>query len=258
RDSRSRSASRSAPRRRRRRRRDPRLTFGRHNGMTYSEVARHHPGYVQWALSQPNPTGGLRTFVAWVRARQPQTSRSADEEVSCDSSGSEVSLTGFEDDSDAASEPPPMQAQELDQLMERAARLSEGMIQHLRRRLDPGGDEPRPSRASVLVAELPRVRYSAGLFSGAPHPQSCPICMEDFTVWEAGQDAEIVMTPCLHTFHVGCLQGWLKRRPECPTCRWDITDLGAEKAFDSSCCNVPQARPFVLPSNLEIVVSDDE
>eukprot|EP00439_Symbiodinium_sp_Y106_P066528 s1696_g10.t2 len=70
--SRSRSAS---GRRRRRRRRNPRLNFGRHSGMSYREVARNHPGYVRWALSQPSPTGGLRSFVAWLRAHPPDDAR---------------------------------------------------------------------------------------------------------------------------------------------------------------------------------------
>merc|ERR1712187_44306 len=64
--------------------------------------------------------------------------------------------------------------------------------------------------------------YSASLFSGSPHPTTCPICMDDWT--EVSGD--IVLTPCLHVFHETCLRGWLARCVDCPSCRWDISKLG--------------------------------
>ncbi|CAE7207305.1 rnf43 [Symbiodinium sp. CCMP2592] len=238
------------------------LNFGRHSGMSYREVARNHPGYVRWALSQPSPTGGLRSFVAWLRAHPPDDARDEGSSFNYASSASDDSESERDIDSEAASEEPSMHAQVLP-LHLPMVQLMEQMVQHsgrlrdlsrlMRQSVEQRGDVTSSYSLSALLVELPRVTYSASLFSGAPHPQSCPICMEDFDSWEAGHDSEIVMTPCLHTFHIGCLRGWLKRSPECPTCRWDITDLGADKAFDSSCVDLPQTRPDV-PRDLEIVV----
>ncbi|CAE7841409.1 unnamed protein product [Symbiodinium sp. KB8] len=213
--------------------------------MSYREVALNHPSYVRWALSQPSPTGGLRSFVAWLRAHPPDAARDEVSSVNYASSASEDSELGSEPDidSEAASDEPSMHAQALP-LHLPMVQLMEQMVQHsgrlrdlsrlMRQSVERRGDVAFSHSLSALLGELPRVTYSASLFSGAPHPQSCPICMEDFDAWEAGHDSEIVMTPCLHTFHLGCLRGWLKRSPECPTCRWDITDLGADKAAHDS------------------------
>eukprot|EP00438_Fugacium_kawagutii_P017570 Skav222233 [mRNA] locus=scaffold3059:794:6204:- [translate_table: standard] len=109
------------------------------------------------------------------------------------------------------------------------------MMQHAEQRREPRR-EPRRSRnqLTTLIEQLPRVPFSASLFSGQTHQQSCPICMEDFGAWEAGSALEIVITPCFHTFHVGCISGWLGKRRglshDCPTCRWDIRDSGEQQA----------------------------
>mmetsp|Transcript_20972 Transcript_20972/g.39409 ORF Transcript_20972/g.39409 Transcript_20972/m.39409 type:complete len:303 (+) Transcript_20972:80-988(+) len=279
RDSRSRSSS-----RRSRRRGDalsPRMTFGRHAGMRYHEVVQQYPGYVHWARSQSNPSGGLRQFVSWLERTygpDPRRPRSPDDD--------ENEIPSEEDFSDPESPlgddlEDDLGLADLDVFQLNIAQL---MVQRMMGRQRQDGPFPSPHarhpaaardavrpplasqgssgrrgslRVSQLLDELPRLTYSVSLFSGNPHPESCPICMEDFAAWEAGQDTEIVMTPCLHTFHIGCVRGWLKRRPECPTCRWDITDLGAEKAFDSSCGDAPQV-PQRAPDDLEIVVSDDD
>lgn len=60
------------------------------------------------------------------------------------------------------------------------------------------------------------------------------------------------MTPCFHTFHLGCIAGWLSRRHECPTCRWDIRDFGEEQAMSSSgCARVPENLQIVVPGGSE-------
>lgn len=39
----------------------------------------------------------------------------------------------------------------------------------------------------------------------------CIICMQEFAAGE-----EVVHLPCLHMFHAGCAQEWLRRKPVCP------------------------------------------
>merc|ERR1712224_203819 len=85
------------------------------------------------------------------------------------------------------------------------------------------------------MGRLPRVAYTAQLFSGDPYPVACPICMEDFGPCEdESSKQEIVLTPCLHPFHEHCLSGWLVKHRECPSCRWDVTDTGENSGQSAS------------------------
>merc|ERR1712151_622078 len=79
-------------------------------------------------------------------------------------------------------------------------------------------------RATAILERLPQVAYSAELFSGEPHPESCPICMEDFGASEQLASSTILLTPCLHAYHEHCLRGWLEKNKNtfCPSCRWDL------------------------------------
>ena len=42
----------------------------------------------------------------------------------------------------------------------------------------------------------------------------CAICLEDF---ERGQ--EVMVTPCKHMFHEGCIVPWANSSGKCPVCR---------------------------------------
>lgn len=226
RSSRDRSRS-SGGGRRRRRGFQTRLTFGRHADRTYGEVLRTEPSYVEWALSVPRPQGDLRHFVAWLRQMI------SDEDEEGPGAWSDSDLFDEEEEEEdyshhsAAGHPAAREALES----QRRQRGSTDMLK-------------------AVIAQLPRVPFSANLFSGTPHPESCPICMEDFSAWETGQPSEIVITPCFHTFHVGC---WLGRRHDCPSCRWDIRDSGEQQAMSSSSSGLRRR----LSSKL-IEVSDDE
>jgi len=121
---------------------------------------------------------------------------------------------------------------------------------------------PQSQRTTMRPAHevldlLPRVAFDPQLFNGNPHPDSCPVCMEDFD-----EDRQIVLTPCLHVFHLHCLQGWLTRKKECPSCRWDITDTGEQKAFCNShaaaaVAVLPDAAAVFAPGQA-IELSDDD
>merc|ERR1740138_1048808 len=88
-----------------------------------------------------------------------------------------------------------------------------------------------------LLEQFPRVPFSRALFSGEPYSERCPVCMEDFGPGAEEPEKAIVLTPCLHAFHLGCLGSWLERRRgghRCPTCRWDVSNDGALAAFSRS------------------------
>jgi E3 ubiquitin-protein ligase SDIR1 len=46
----------------------------------------------------------------------------------------------------------------------------------------------------------------------------CPICLEQ----KAPGDT-VRTLPCLHTFHVNCVDRWLRIKPECPVCKYQIS-----------------------------------
>jgi len=53
---------------------------------------------------------------------------------------------------------------------------------------------------------------------------TCPICLCDF----ASTDRNLMALKCKHTFHDGCIREWLKRDVRCPTCRYNVANLGYE------------------------------
>lgn len=233
------------------------LDFGRHEGRTYQEVASQEPGYVRWALSVRRPQRHLAVFQRWLRSGGTASADSGD---LSDISLLDVSDSG--DDRDA-----------------RSGHTGGNAV----------AVEPRPrvpsSEMQTLLNGLPRIAFSTGIFSGDPHPVACPICMDDFgpsarpapsgaasggltndgeaaaggelpagtasQPREGGAELEIVLTPCLHVFHVGCLTNWLARPSAaraCPTCRWDIGDDGASRALGAArqCPQPDLSRPQTI------------
>jgi len=227
------------------------LSFGRHQGQTYREVFRHFPDYCRWALHVRNPSGPLRHFARWCR--QQQRGRHAGSLPGdllglsdVDSSDYGDHLEGPEDaaglsDSDTSTVAIPL-------VRQRQQQVRPGTLQLQRATIRP---------AHEVLDLLPRVAFDPQLFNGNPHPDSCPICMEDF---EEGR--QIVLTPCLHVFHLQCLQGWLTKKKECPSCRWDVTDTGEQKAFCNSHAAAPVAvlpdAALVFAPGQAIELSDDE
>lgn len=218
------------------------LDFGCHEGRTYRDVASHEPGYVRWVLTVRRPQGRLAAFQRYLRFTPVDDIDSAE-------SGDFLSES-FESDEDGDAD----------------SRHAGG---------NAAAGEPRQrvptSEMQRLLHGLPRIAFSAAMFSGEPHPAACPICMEDFISSacpapfggasreptgsgeataggelaagaagpsrNGGAELEIILTPCLHVFHAACLTNWLARPSAaraCPTCRWDIGDDGASQAL--GCC----------------------
>lgn len=49
------------------------------------------------------------------------------------------------------------------------------------------------------------------------HPEKCTICLSEF---EEGEDVRRL--PCMHLFHIECVDQWLATNKKCPICRVDI------------------------------------
>lgn len=49
------------------------------------------------------------------------------------------------------------------------------------------------------------------------HLEKCTICLSEF---EEGEDVRRL--PCMHLFHIECVDQWLSTNKKCPICRVDI------------------------------------
>mmetsp|Transcript_11292 Transcript_11292/g.25937 ORF Transcript_11292/g.25937 Transcript_11292/m.25937 type:complete len:280 (+) Transcript_11292:58-897(+) len=70
-------------------------------------------------------------------------------------------------------------------------------------------EEPRIER----LAYSEKASRQAPGESGCTAPDTCVICLQDFNVGE-----EISRLPCLHLFHVSCLDTWIRSHDERPWC----------------------------------------
>lgn len=48
-------------------------------------------------------------------------------------------------------------------------------------------------------------------------PEQCPICIENFKTGD-----KVRTLPCLHQFHEGCVDNWLRNKNTCPICKHQI------------------------------------
>jgi hypothetical protein len=59
----------------------------------------------------------------------------------------------------------------------------------------------------------------------AAAPDRCPICQEAYT----DQDT-LMLLPCQHPYHAGCVTEWLQVSKQCPVCTKEVAPQGAEAA----------------------------
>ncbi|KAJ8936445.1 hypothetical protein NQ314_012307 [Rhamnusium bicolor] len=59
-----------------------------------------------------------------------------------------------------------------------------------------------------LIQHLP-----TGIYDGCKKARECVICMGEFLVGDA-----LRYLPCMHTYHMTCIDDWLMRSLTCPSC----------------------------------------
>ena len=57
-----------------------------------------------------------------------------------------------------------------------------------------------------------------GAECSSPDDDPCAVCFECFN-----PDDAVVVLPCSHRYHAGCIKPWLRRANSCPTCRTALT-----------------------------------
>uniref|UniRef100_A0A7S2THW1 RING-type domain-containing protein n=1 Tax=Lotharella oceanica TaxID=641309 RepID=A0A7S2THW1_9EUKA len=90
-------------------------------------------------------------------------------------------------------------------------------------RLDEGLD------ASHGLAQQQIERYPRSVFKATDSKKAAPTCS---ICLEALVDGDEIRTvPCMHSFHVDCIDKWLRNKPNCPVCLFPVQqsqDLPAE------------------------------
>ncbi|CAD6245585.1 unnamed protein product [Miscanthus lutarioriparius] len=103
---------------------------------------------------------------------------------------------------------------------------------HRHRRVVVTVHEPGPPRRSGLeeaaIRRIPTFRYRHGhlVLAVAEAKQAgaeCAVCLADFRDGERLR----VLPPCLHAFHIDCIDAWLQSAASCPLCRAAVSDPAA-------------------------------
>ncbi|XP_077066904.1 uncharacterized protein LOC143720874 [Siphateles boraxobius] len=76
------------------------------------------------------------------------------------------------------------------------------------------------SKNTLTKAEIERLPIKTYDPARSAGKTDCQIC---FSEYKAGE--RLRMLPCLHDYHVKCIDRWLKENVTCPICRADISDI---------------------------------
>ncbi|KAE9612175.1 putative chromatin regulator PHD family [Lupinus albus] len=66
----------------------------------------------------------------------------------------------------------------------------------------------------ATVAKFPTKKYTDNFFADAENTQ-CAICLSEYQ----GEDVLCILPNCGHSFHVTCIDLWLRQNSSCPVCR---------------------------------------
>ncbi|PIN16243.1 hypothetical protein CDL12_11120 [Handroanthus impetiginosus] len=106
----------------------------------------------------------------------------------------------------------------------------------------------------VIVAAIPTMKFNREAFSSM-EDAICTICLAEY------QEKEVlrIMPKCGHSFHLSCIDVWLRRQSTCPVCRLSVQDsveqkhvpsaaLSLAQSFDSSEITMERSQQWLLPT----------
>lgn len=76
----------------------------------------------------------------------------------------------------------------------------------------------------ALVAAIPTLKFNQETFTSIEYTQ-CVICLADYKE----QELLRIMPKCGHTFHLGCIDLWLRKQSTCPVCRLPLQSASDTK-----------------------------
>ncbi|KAL8554357.1 hypothetical protein ACS0TY_002510 [Phlomoides rotata] len=95
--------------------------------------------------------------------------------------------------------------------------------------------------APLVVAAIPTVNFNREAFNNnSMENTQCAICLSDY------QEKEVmrIMPKCGHTFHVSCIDIWLRKQSTCPVCRLSVQGTTAPTSEIST----QHSRQWLLPT----------
>ncbi|KAG6437587.1 hypothetical protein SASPL_102506 [Salvia splendens] len=97
---------------------------------------------------------------------------------------------------------------EAQQMLEMHSRIDLELPEHRINGLEP-----------VVVAAIPTMKFNREAFSSMENTQ-CSICLSEY------QEKEVlrIMPKCGHSFHLCCIDTWLRKQSTCPVCRLSIQE----------------------------------
>ncbi|XVE90910.1 hypothetical protein DITRI_Ditri20bG0114200 [Diplodiscus trichospermus] len=78
----------------------------------------------------------------------------------------------------------------------------------------------------AVVANFPMKKYSDECFSASEDAQ-CTVCLSEYN----GEDILRILPHCGHSFHVTCIDIWLKQHSTCPVCRISLREYPEKKCL---------------------------
>lgn len=75
----------------------------------------------------------------------------------------------------------------------------------------------RGASQEVIEANTLPYKYTKLMKCDENGPEKCTICLSDFEDQE-----DVRRLPCMHLFHIECVDQWLPNNKRCPICRVDI------------------------------------
>jgi hypothetical protein len=82
-----------------------------------------------------------------------------------------------------------------------------------------GNGAAQTRTSEQLISSLPTQRRGAGSVTG-DSANTCSVCLGSL------EEDEVKTLPCLHVFHTGCIDPWLRQSVLCPTCKTSVTEEG--------------------------------
>lgn len=132
---------------------------------------------------------------------------------------------------------------ESGEMFEIGSRIDLEMPEHRANGLQPG-----------VVAAIPKLMFNREAFSSAEDMQ-CTICLAEY------QEREFlrIMPNCGHSFHLSCIDIWLRKQSTCPVCRLSVqntfetkhartTTLTDSQSFVSSEIMAEHSQQWLLPA----------
>eukprot|EP01035_Chromulina_nebulosa_P017850 gene17850-23463_t len=89
--------------------------------------------------------------------------------------------------------------------------------------------------------------------SAIAYSNECSICLNEITI---GDKIRVLPDPCGHSFHVSCIDEWLKQAVICPLCKRSVKSImfGEDEEIESS----PSHNDDVRWNSRIIVLSDED